>query len=132
MGMRSTLPSLDGLRPRSDSRTARSSAAMIDGSNGCATIRAGSGTDMVATWLIGIFDPYASTITLCSMSVEARPVRTPASSLRTNSICPSMRFLISACRLLTSDASMAVLVLSGDDGADGFAHDDAADIALRL
>src|SRR6188474_1119828 len=66
------------------------------------------------------------------MSVEARPVRTPASSLRTNSIWPSMRFLISACRLLTSVASMTVLVLSGHDRADGFAHYDAPDVALRL
>src|SRR5687768_5100139 len=42
------------------------------------------------------------------MSVEARPVRTPASSLRTKSIWPSMRFLISAWIPLTSLASICV------------------------
>ena len=30
---------------------------MIDGSNGCATISAGSGIDSVATWFSGIFEP---------------------------------------------------------------------------
>ena len=32
-------------------------APISDGSNGCAMIIAGSGTDSVATWLIGIFEP---------------------------------------------------------------------------
>jgi hypothetical protein len=29
----------------------------MDGSNGCATISAGSGIDRLATWLIGTFEP---------------------------------------------------------------------------
>ena len=52
--MRTTLPSFAGLSPRSDARMAFSIAPISDGSNGCATISAGSGTDSVATWLIGI------------------------------------------------------------------------------
>ena len=36
-------------------------ADITDGSNGCATMSAGSGTESVATWLIGILAPYAST-----------------------------------------------------------------------
>jgi hypothetical protein len=56
-GMRTTLPSLLGLRPRSDARIARSIAPINDGSKGCATIIVGSGTDKEATWFKGIFVP---------------------------------------------------------------------------
>ncbi len=55
--MRTTLPSLAGFRPRSDARMAFSIAPINEGSNGCATISAGSGTDSAATWLIGILAP---------------------------------------------------------------------------
>ena len=55
--MRTTLPSLVGLRPRSEARMAFSIAPSSDGSNGWATIVMGSGIDSVATWLSGIRDP---------------------------------------------------------------------------
>ena len=55
--MRTTLPSFAGLSPRSDERIAFSMAVISDGSNGCATISVGSGTESVATWLSGIFEP---------------------------------------------------------------------------
>src|SRR5689334_20819728 len=64
------------------------------------------------------------------MLTEARPVRTPASSRRTCSICASMRFLTSAnspFRSLTSIMSS----LRGDRGADSLAGDDAAQVAGR-
>jgi hypothetical protein len=89
--MRITLPSFDGLSPRSDERIAFSISFIVDGSNGCATMSAGSGTDSDATWLMGIFDPYASTWTPSSRLVVARPVRTAAISRRTRSMAPSMR-----------------------------------------
>ena len=54
-------------------------------------IIAGSGTDKVATWLIGILAPYASTCTPSSRLTVARPVRTDAISRRTRSMAPSMR-----------------------------------------
>ena len=38
-------------------RIAFSIAPISDGSNGCATISAGSGIDSAATWLSGIFAP---------------------------------------------------------------------------
>ena len=44
-----------------DERIAFSISFIVDGSNGWATMSAGSGTDNDATWLIGIFEPYAST-----------------------------------------------------------------------
>ena len=62
-GERLSAPTLQALLPQLvDSghlprAIARSSAAMIEGSNGWATIIAGSGMDKLATWLIGIFDP---------------------------------------------------------------------------
>src|SRR4029453_2269389 len=62
------------------------------------------------------------------MLVEARPVRTPASSLRTKSIWPSMRFLISACKALTSIPEL----LRGHECTDRFTHHDASDVARRL
>ena len=37
----------------------------------------GSGIDRPASWLIGIFEPYASTITPSRIVTDARPVRTP-------------------------------------------------------
>jgi len=55
--MRITLPSFEGLSPRSDERIAFSISFIVDGSNGCATMSAGSGTDSDATWLSGTFDP---------------------------------------------------------------------------
>ena len=47
--MRMTLPSLAGLSPRSDERIVFSMMLMSEGSNGCATISEGSGTDSEAT-----------------------------------------------------------------------------------
>ena len=55
--MRTTLPSFDGFRPRSEARIAFSIAPSCDGSNGCATISVGSGMDRPASWLSGIFEP---------------------------------------------------------------------------
>ena len=57
MGIRTTLPSLAGLSPRSAARIAFSIAPSCDGSNGCATIIVGSGTDSPASWLSGILEP---------------------------------------------------------------------------
>ena len=54
--MRTTLPSFAGFRPRSEARIAFSMAPSCDGSNGCATMSDGSGTDRPASWLSGILD----------------------------------------------------------------------------
>ena len=48
-GMRTTLPSFAGFRPRPAARMAFSIAPSCDGSNGCATISVGSGIDRPAT-----------------------------------------------------------------------------------
>jgi hypothetical protein len=45
IGMRMTLPSLAGLRPRFELRMAFSMAPISDGSKGCATIIVGSGIE---------------------------------------------------------------------------------------
>ena len=55
--MRMTLPSLVGLSPRLAARIPFSTGIIRDGSKGCATIIAGSGTDSVATWLSGTIEP---------------------------------------------------------------------------
>ena len=47
------LPSLTGLSPRSTFRMARSISAVMAGSHGAMTMREGSGTVMLATWLTG-------------------------------------------------------------------------------
>jgi hypothetical protein len=57
IGIRITLPSLAGLRPRSDVRIAFSITAISEGSNGWAMIIEGSGIDNDATWLSGILLP---------------------------------------------------------------------------
>src|SRR5262245_8269752 len=109
--------------------------ASVDGSNGCTTIRLGSGIERPASWFSGIFDPYASTCTLSSRPVEARPVRTFASSFRTCSTPESMRCLISAKSPLRSVASMLSSERprrSGpDDRADRLAEDRAPQVAGR-
>src|SRR5688572_17041161 len=69
---------------------------------------------------------------LWSMSVEARPVRTPASSFRTKSICPSMRFLISAKSPFRSFTSITDPLSRGHDRPHRFTHDDPPDIARCL
>src|SRR5262249_43310672 len=111
-------PSFDGLRPRSDERIAFSISFIVEGSNGCATINAGSGTDSVATWLIGILDPYASTCTPSRRLTVARPVRTDAISRRRRSMDASMRLFTSENMLFRSLKSIGVgqvigLVVSG-------------------
>ena len=55
--MRITLPSLAGFSPRLAARIAFSTAPISVGSNGCATISVGSGTDSAATWLSGTIEP---------------------------------------------------------------------------
>ena len=67
--MRMTLPSFDGFSPISEERIAFSISFIVERSNGCATISAGSGTDSVATWLSGIFDP--STMKEIEKSIRA-------------------------------------------------------------
>src|SRR5215207_3243045 len=62
------------------------------------------------------------------MVTEARPVRTPVSSRRTCSICPSMRFFTSTNNPFRSLTSMSGL-LRPNCRADLLAHDDAAEIA---
>ena len=57
MGMRMTLPSLEGLRPRSEVRMAFSTAATIDLSHGSAMMSDDSGTFSVATCAIGVGVP---------------------------------------------------------------------------
>ena len=79
IGMRITLPSFAGLRPRSDARIAFSMRPSCDGSNGCATINAGSGTERLASWLSGIlgtvgFDVHADR--------ESSPTRVPCGRRR--------------------------------------------------
>ena len=55
--MRSVVPSMIGLKPRLDSRMARSTAPTTDLSQTETEIMRGSGTVTVATWLIGIVVP---------------------------------------------------------------------------
>ena len=129
--MRTTLPSFDGLRPRSDARIADSMALSCDGSNGCATIMVGSGTDRLATWLIGILEPYASTWTGSRIVVVARPVRTPASSWRTWSVAAVIRFVHSAYNPFRSFTSIVVSPLGSHQGPDRLADDRALDVARR-
>src|SRR5258708_17392395 len=125
IGMRITLPSFVGFSPRLAARMPFSTFPIWDGSNGCARIIAGSGTDSDATWFSGTIEPYASTCTVSRMFTEARPVRTPPSSRRTCSMCPSMRFFTSANRLFRSLTSIRSS-LGRDGRAHRLAHDDAA------
>jgi hypothetical protein len=55
--MRMRLPSLEGVRPRSDARMAFSTALRSDLSHGCTVRSFGSGAATLATWLIGISLP---------------------------------------------------------------------------
>ena len=57
IGMRTTLPSLVGLRPRLALRMDFSTAPSSEGSKGCARIIVGSGMDSEATWLSGMLEP---------------------------------------------------------------------------
>src|SRR5258708_5242705 len=130
IGMRMTLPSFVGFSPRLAARMPFSTFPIWDGSNGCARIIAGSGTDSDATWFSGTIEPYASTCTVSRMFTEARPVRTPPSSRRTCSMCPSMRFFTSANRLFRSLTSIRSS-LGRDGRAHRLAHDDAAQVPRR-
>ena len=55
--MRSVVPSMIGLKPRLDSRMARSTAPTIDLSHTDTEIMRGSGTETVATCVIGMVLP---------------------------------------------------------------------------
>ena len=57
IGSRISLPSFDGVRPRSDSWTAFSIALIWLGSNGCTVIIRGSGTLIVAMFFSGVGVP---------------------------------------------------------------------------
>ena len=57
IGMRRSCPSTIGLRPRLASRMARSTACTVDRSQTWTESMRGSGTLIVATWLIGIEAP---------------------------------------------------------------------------
>ena len=48
-------------------------APSSDGSNGCATMSDGSGTERPASWFSGIFEPYASTCTLSRIVDRGAP-----------------------------------------------------------
>src|SRR5438552_14085538 len=137
--MRITLPSLDGLSPRSDARMAASMAFICEGSNGCATMSEGSGTERPATWLSGILAPYASTCTPSSIVTVARPVRTPANSCFTCSSATFMRFVDSAYRPFKSLTSIGGSLrgpertaLRRHKRADGLAGNGALDVARSL
>ena len=56
-GSRMIWPSLLGVRPRSDSMIAFSTAVMMLRSYGCTVSRRGSGALMVASWLSGVRVP---------------------------------------------------------------------------
>ena len=55
--MRMTLPSLDGLTPRSELRMASSMALSWLASYGLMTTRRASGTLMLDSWVMGVGDP---------------------------------------------------------------------------
>ncbi len=57
IGSRIILPSLDGVRPRSDSMIARSICLIADGSNGWIVSMRGSGTLIVAMFFSGVGVP---------------------------------------------------------------------------
>jgi len=57
MGSLTTLPSLSGVKPRSEARIAFSIFGIVDGSHGWMTMRLGSGVDRVAIWLSGVGVP---------------------------------------------------------------------------
>ena len=80
MRMRRTWPSTVGLNPRLALRIALSTAPTIDLSQTWTESMRGSGTLIVATWLMGMCEPYASTLTGSIKLAEARPVRRPPSS----------------------------------------------------
>src|SRR5258708_27440590 len=130
IGMRMTLPSFVGFSPRLAEGIPFSTFPMWDGSNGCGMIIAGSGTDRDATWFSGTIEPYASTCTVSRMVTDARPVRTPPSSRRTCSMCPSMRFFTSANRPFRSVTSIRSS-LGRNGRAHRLAHDDAAQVPRR-
>ena len=57
MATRMTLPSLDGLTPRSELRIASSIGFSCDCSYGLMTTSRASGTLMLDSWVIGVGDP---------------------------------------------------------------------------
>src|SRR5665213_1980917 len=61
----------------------------------------GSGTLTEATWLRVMVEPYASTRIGSSRLVEARPVRSPVSSVRSAATAPCMRRLSSAVSIVS-------------------------------
>ena len=74
MGTLRTLPSLIGLKPKSEPRTAFSRTSRTEGSQGWMTIRVGSGTPRVATWLIGRERPVVGDLDVLE-DVDVRPSR---------------------------------------------------------
>ena len=76
--MRRTLPSVCGVTPRFAARIALLIASIVVGSNGVILIWRGSGVEIVAMFLMGIFEPHASTCTPSTIAGEALPVRSPA------------------------------------------------------
>lgn len=69
-----------GLKPNFNSRMARSTAPTSCLSHTDTEIIRGSGTETVATWLIGIGEPYACTWIGSRRLLDARPVRREARS----------------------------------------------------
>jgi len=80
-GILITGPSAEGISPRSDFWIARTISSDVDGSNGCMTIRRGSGADIPATCLMGCWPPQHSTRILSSRAGLAFPVLITAISL---------------------------------------------------
>src|SRR4249919_3028227 len=124
IGMRTTLPSSVGFKPRFASLMPLQMALITLLSHGWTTSSRGSGALTELTCCSGTCVPYASTLTVSSSCGLALPVRIPPSSWRTNSVAFFIR----------SSASTSVLDGIGSlpyDGAHGFAVHDLHEVATH-